>query len=183
LLGNKGQADGFKIMIETKRILVLLCVCWPVASCSKREIIRDRLKVGEKRLIMPLALSEIHAVASFIPANVKIKFDVGGKDMPLTGNHVVAFYEEKNAEEPLYQFPVTDLKYMHEDTDCDSQLLPYLANAFGGQAMFCSGTLDITKVSYVKLIRPGKRSKEATSILFDDEDPSMSLRSVIVPFM
>jgi hypothetical protein len=170
-------------MLEINRILALLCVSCLVASCSKREITRDTLKVGEKRLIMPLALAEIQAAASFKPKNVKIKFDVGGKDMPLTGNHVVAFFEAKDDEEPLYQFPVKELKHMHEDTDCDSQLLPYLANAFGGQAMFCSGTLDITKVGYVQLIRPGKRSKEATSILFDTEVASMSFRAVIVPFM
>ena len=94
--------------------------------------------------------------------NVYVEFTAGGTYVGYESGFTIEIYYH-GFDAPVLIIPASELEMMHKKTDCPTSLYEHLNNAMEGDAIFCGRTLKHSEISKVKLIRPGKSEKIATS--------------------
>lgn len=147
---------------------------------AQRQAMQNLPAIGTTVLIKAMDNS---ATANSVPSSVQnVMLMVLADAAPLSyGAHgkLLMFAKHEDAE-PVYSFTPQELKDMATTTHCSAELIAMMTTATGGEAMFCGGSLDLTKVHYFVFKEDDGGKDAATSFVVDFTKPDRNLVGITI---
>ena len=145
----------------------------------------------KKPVMSPGQTAIIHALTpakkqplSGLPSltNLRIMFDLDGAALSYKDPAEVLMFEHKGDKKPLYRLTNVEIADSYKTTGCSEYAVQLLKTAFEGDALFCGGSLNIDRVHYFLIKRPGEITMEAADAVTQYTDASSGIRSVVILF-